>query len=235
MAAINPTHNGNEIATHEMRVQAANDAIATLRALGREDLIDHLTIEWSTRFTSRLGDACYFNTASLPAWRQVPKKIKKNVIDGICAHVRFSAPIWPRASVEERYNTVVHEIAHIVASHEADLAGRRKPQAHGSEWKRVMLRAGVRPERCHHVDPKGLKGKKSRKTEVAHCDCKDHAITPAMAKKIGNGSLYYCRSCKGYLVLGSKDSHLPEPEAKPEPEPTTINGYTIPSPSAMGF
>jgi len=227
MAAIPTTHNGNEIADHEARVQAANWAIETLRALGREDLIDHLNIEWNTKFTSRLGDACYVNVASLPSWRKLPKKYNKYIIDGIVARLRFSAPIWPRANETERYQTVVHEVCHLVTSHEAFLENRPRPEAHGWEWKRTMRRAGVRPERCHHVNTKGLGSKKSRKTEVAHCNCRDHSITPAMARKIGKGHLYICRDCKAYLILGSKDSHLPSAK--------TPDGYTVPTPSAMGW
>lgn len=239
MAAIPTTDSrGNETANHDHRVQASQWALETLRALGREDLIDHLTIEWSTRFTSRLGDACYINVAALPAWRKLPKKYERNNIDGIVARLRFSSPIWPRANEQERYQTVVHEVCHLVANHEAHLAGRGKPQAHGYEWKRTMLRAGVRPERCHSVDTKGLKGKKTRKTEVAHCNCKDHAITPAMAKKIGKGALYFCRSCKGYLLLGSMHSHLPrveEPKVEAPKATTTVGGFRIPTPAEMGF
>jgi len=238
MATIGTTDaKGNDIATHEDRVQASQWALETFRALGREDLIDHLTVEWSTRFTSRLGDACYIDVTAIPSWRKLDKKFDRNVVDGKVCRLRFSAPIWPLADETQRYETVVHEVAHLVTSHEANLANRGKPQSHGYEWKSVMLRAGISPKTTHSVDVKGLKGKKTRKTDVAHCECKDHEITPAMAKKIGNGSLYICRSCKGYLLLGSMHSHLPAVEApKVEaPTATVINGFTIPTPAAMGF
>jgi len=236
MAAIGTTDTkGNDIATHEDRVQASQWALETLRALGREDLIDHLTVEWSTRFTSRLGDALYIDIIAIPSWRKLAKKYDRNAIDGKVCRLRFSAPIWPRADETERYETVVHEVAHLVTSHEAALVGRNKPQSHGYEWESVMRRAGVSPKRTHSVDVKGLKGKK--KTDVAHCGCKDHAITPAMGKKISDGALYMCRSCKRYLLLGSMHSHLPTVEAPTveAPTATVINGFTIPTPAAMGF
>lgn len=165
----------------EQRQQAARWALETLRLLGHPSLADVLAIEWNPRFTSRLGDACYD-----------PKGRK--------TRVRFSIPLWPRASEADRYQTVVHEISHLVTNHEAALDGRMRPSSHGSEWQAVMRRAGVSPDRCHAVDTSDLK--KSRRTASASCACTVHAVTPAMVRRLRGGKQYTCRSCKQLLRAG---------------------------------
>jgi predicted SprT family Zn-dependent metalloprotease len=196
--------------TFEDREQAAVWAVEALRLLGREDLLPYLTIEWSTRFTRRMGDAlyCWMGETSRRSSKMV-RLARLNGTGEAVARVRFSVPLWDRASRGQQHETVVHEIAHLVTHHEAMLAGKPRPGAHGAEWRAVMRRAGFAPKATHSVNRDGLA--RTRKTCVAHCDCRDHAITPAMMRKIGRGCCYICRRCNSYLLLGSRDSHLPRP------------------------
>lgn len=207
--------------THEDRVLAAGQAIETLNRLGHPDLADVLRIEWNETFTSRLGDALYKRSGvcsldSLAALRgarhgsrgfdaavrRVNAEMASGQERGAQARVRFSIPLWPRASVQERYETVVHEICHIVANHEAALAGRPRPQAHGHEWKRLMWKAGVEPKRCHNVDRTGLA--KTNKVIDASCGCGKHDVTPYVAGRIAAGCRYTCRKCKQAIVVHEK-------------------------------
>ena len=179
--------------THEDRVKAAEVVLWTLRTLGHEDLIDVIRVEWNSKFTARLGDALYQRSFSARG-ASVTQPLKPQK-----ARVRFSIPLWPRASEQERRETVIHEICHIVCSHEAALAGRGKPQAHGWEWKALMRKCGVKPERCHNVDRTGLK--KTRKVIDASCGCGKHDVTPYVAGRIAAGCRYTCRKCRQAIVV----------------------------------
>lgn len=181
--------------TPTMRQAAAAIALSTLRTLGREDLIPYLWIDWKEAFTSRMGDALY--AANGQRVRQSSERFR---IDGTIARIRFSIALWPRATEEQREQTVIHEVCHIVAHHEAHLAGRKVSSAHGYEWKAVMRRAGVRPKRCHSVSTKGL----GKKTIPAHCACGEHYVTPLVGGRIiVLQRTYTCGRCRGQLLVDS--------------------------------
>lgn len=166
--------------TQKMHEDVLNWTLDTLAALGVTDL--PVDVEWNDRFTRRLGDARY----------------KPD-----CSRVRFSAPLWPRASEKERYETVVHEVCHIVAYHQN--RGRRI-EPHGWEWQCLMIKCGVEPERCHNVDRTGLA--RTRKTASAWCNCMEHKITPQMAGRIRFGETRrICKRCRGILQLSPPTAH----------------------------
>ena len=143
------------------------------------ELFPKLQVEWNSRFTRRMGDA---------EW----KKLKGTGI------VRFSLPLWPRATPEERRNTVIHEVCHIVANYKYQLwrnPGRRNP--HGKEWAYCMRQCGQNPARCHKVDRTGLKRNHTRTKYKVHCDCKEWLIGPARMRRITRGTTdYQCPYCK---------------------------------------
>lgn len=177
--------------TTEMRQTAAQQTIDALRSLGRDDLIAHITIDWKKGFTSRMGDALY-------ARGPVRRSTERYRIAGVVCRVRFSIPLWHRATEGQRRQTVIHEVCHLVAAHEAYLRGTKVSSSHGPEWKRVMLRAGVTPKRCHNVDNSGLS--KSRKITVT-CRCGNHEVTPMVAGRILSGGTYSCGKCRGKLTV----------------------------------
>ena len=123
----------------------------TFMELGYEELIPSMSISFNNRFTARLGDASY-----------------------LLRQIRLSAPLWPLAGEDERFQTVVHEVCHIVTNHENyQIKGyTSKPPAHGNAWKAVMRRAGVPVKRCHNVDRSSLKRKQApRKQFAVSCSC----------------------------------------------------------------
>jgi predicted SprT family Zn-dependent metalloprotease len=182
--------------TPTMRQAAAAIALATLRALGREDLIPVLWICWKSDFTSRMGDALYAKNG-----QHVHRSSEKYRVNGTICRARFSAPLWLRASEEERRQTIIHEVCHLVAAHEAHLAGRKVSRPHGYEWKAIMLRAGVRPKRCHNVSTKGL----GKKTIPAKCRCGEHYITPLVGGRIiVLQQTYTCSRCHGQILMNSE-------------------------------
>jgi SprT protein len=158
----------------------------TFARLGCPELDRVTRVEWNGRFTRRMGDARYM----------------ANHIRGT-HRVRFSTPLWPRASVEERRETVIHEACHIAAAH---IYGPGV-QAHGREWKALMRKAGAKGDRCHRVDRTGLQRRTVR--VPAYCGCMTHQITKARRTKMRKGIAYRCRRCRQELRL------TPRPEGAP--------------------
>lgn len=195
--------------TPHMRHQAAEWALQTLHTLGRQDLIPALHIEWKIRLTSSMGDAIYIwcdaNGGDFPSnamWllkkRQYSRFLTMDNTILRAVRVRFSIPLWPRATERERYETVVHEICHLVSCHEAMLSGKCKIKPHGREWKMAMIRAGVSPRRCHRINSSGLGQKKIPCT----CGCGDHFMTPLKAGMILDGfGTFTCRACGENIAI----------------------------------
>ena len=153
----------------------------TCLTLGVPDLFNKIEIQWNSRFTRRLGDA---------EWKPL-----KNI--GI---VRFSVPLWPRATEEERKNNVIHEVCHVAANYIYKLRekpGRRNP--HGSEWKHLMRQCGRKPHRTHKIDRTGLKRTNTRTKYKVACKCRELLIGPTRYKRMKQGSVYVCRLCGGKI------------------------------------
>lgn len=112
----------------------------TLATLGvEESLGNKVEYSFSPRMTHTMGYAY--------SERYVPRKRKRRHL------VRFSSQLWERASERERYETIIHEVCHIVANH---LYAGEKIKPHGRKWKSLMERCGLQPEIYHHVNTKDL-------------------------------------------------------------------------------
>lgn len=165
--------------TAEMKEEVRGWVIESLETLGYPDLLEKLEILWNERFTARMGDARY------------------NYSTGQC-RVRFSVPLWPRASQEERRQTAIHEVCHIVAGHRAHTVGLRRPQPHGHEWQALMRRCGLEPKRTHKVNRDGLR----RRTRTVTLDCLcDGGVQASeyVAGRLAAGAKYSCKRCKAPL------------------------------------
>lgn len=141
--------------------------IAMVRELVREhcpELLPILLIKFSRRFTRRMGDA--------------------RLRPGTEARVRFSVPLWERASREQRDATVAHEVAHLVCDHR-----HRGSRPHGAEWQAIMRSMGYAPERCHTVDRSGL----VRLYEI-ECVCRTHKVSRRWYNRAKKGEVA-CKHC----------------------------------------
>lgn len=162
-----------------------------LKALGAPELIPQLTIEWNSRFTSRMGDASY--TPTLAKYGEVFSP----------ATVRFSSVLWGRVDRQHNDNTVAHEICHIVDQYRTYdrmmSTSRRysKYKPHGASWKALMLSLGANPRRCHQAKNDDLV-KKSKRIS-AYCACQEHMITKNRAGRMKKGAQYRCKVCKTLL------------------------------------
>lgn len=151
----------------------------TLMVLGAPNL--KVVFEMNYSFTRRMGDAEYF-----PAEQS-----------GL---VRFSMPLWPLASPTERYETIVHEVCHIVDKYFSyTKAGWGRDSSHGYRWQSLMIKCGLEPTRCHTVQrPPELKRKPQTKFTV-YCGCKEHRVTNTILKRMSGGTKYRCQKCGSYI------------------------------------
>lgn len=87
-------------------------------------------------------------------------------------------------------NTIGHEVAHIVAFE----YGAR---GHDHIWKKVMIKLGLPPTRCHsYTTANGAAGEVFE--YVCGCDT-EHNLTKRRHYKILRGASYTCRRCKQKL------------------------------------
>lgn len=144
------------------------------------ELVGKVRIVWNSRFISRMGDARW----SLTQGRGL---------------IRLSRPLWPKASEEERMETVIHEACHIIADYKF---GSR--QIHGPRWQQMMRLCGYEnPRRCHRVDLETIRARRQDHRIRAACGCAAGVtVGPVQARKIRTGTVYRCRSCNEPVRLG---------------------------------
>ncbi len=151
------------------------------RACGVPDLSARIGVLWSGRFIARMGDA---------RW-------DKRRGAGL---IRLSRPLWPKATDEERRETVIHEACHVIADYR--FGGR---QGHGPRWVEMMARCGfTRPQRCHSVDREAIQERRERRrVEVrARCGCVDGVVLgPVQARRLRAGTTYRCLKCCQRVAL----------------------------------
>lgn len=88
------------------------------------ELVSKIKWRFNGRFRSRLGDANY-----------------RTMI------IRFSAPLWGKATLEQKQQTTKHEIAHLISWYKYG----PKIKSHGIEWKEIMIKAGQTPDVTHKI------------------------------------------------------------------------------------
>ena len=144
------------------------------------ELAQSIIVEWSRRFTRRLGDASY---------------------DPISyrARVRLSLPLWPRASEKDRRETVIHETCHCIVKYKH---GPFVPD-HGPEWKQAMRNCGIEPLRTHSVDRTGLVRRQRR---FVLCGCPNEGKCRINAREftlLRRGTKLWCKTCGLHITLDS--------------------------------
>jgi SprT protein len=146
---------------------------------GVPELAQVIVVEWNPRFTRRLGDAAYS-----------PSTFR--------AKIRLSIPLWPRASDQDRRETVIHEACHIIAVYRFGFVAQ-----HGSEWRLAMKNCGVEPLRLHQVDRTGL-ARKQRRFVLLDCPRqeleKKCRCTAREFNRLRRGVEFWCRNCGLHLT-----------------------------------
>jgi predicted SprT family Zn-dependent metalloprotease len=136
-----------------------------------------ITLAWSNRMTAAMGNAAYKRDGSFT--------------------VKLSTPLFLRATVEERRQTVIHEVCHVL-----DKVVNKVRMSHGRSWKGMMRRAGVAPKRCHNVDNTGLrKARKSYRYACPHGH-REYVLGPIRHRNMQQPyrRKYVCHVCKTILT-----------------------------------
>jgi SprT protein len=153
------------------------------------ELAQAIVIEWNRRFTRRLGDAV-FNPITFQS------------------KIRLSIPLWPRASFQDRYDTVIHEACHVIVWQKFS----QLVAPHGPEWRQAMMNCGVEPLRTHDVDRTGL-ARRQRRFILLDCPHQGHdhkcRMTAKEFNQIQRGAVMKCKKCG--LVVG-RESAVEEEE-----------------------
>jgi SprT protein len=154
---------------------------AACRACGVPELSGRIRVTWSGRFIARMGDA---------RW---------DLVRGV-GIIRLSRPLWPKASNDDRRETVIHETCHVIADWR--FGGK---QGHGPGWRRMMALCGyTRPTRCHSVDVEAIRQRREvRRVAVpARCGCAEGVMLgPMQARRVRAGVVYRCRKCSQRVAL----------------------------------
>jgi SprT protein len=166
-------------ATHQALTWAKGVVREACARLGEPALASRVRVEMNGRFTRRLGDA-----------RARPPTI------------RLSAPLWPRATEEERRATVVHELCHVVA----EMRHGKGVASHGAQWQALMLALGERPVRTHDVDRSGLARRMRRVPAACACADRVHRLSALRVGRMRRGWRYECRACGHalHVLLGER-------------------------------
>lgn len=135
------------------------------------ELKDKIDFEFNSRFTRKLGDACFFYKTGR-------------------GRIRLSGPLWERATDTQKYETVIHETCHVVVVYKF----KHKTKPHGSEWKTAMRNCSVLPKRTHNVDRTGLR-KNSSKYLISNCPKQQCTLGPINYKKLVSGTIFACTKC----------------------------------------
>ena len=139
-----------------------------------------IVVEWNRRFTKRLGDAAY-NSVTFRA------------------RIRLSIPLWPRASDQDRRETVIHEACHLIAFYKFGQVAA----PHGTGWKQAMRNCGIRPLRTHRVDRSGLTDATavlSSSTVLIRHWRRNVVAQPREFNLLRRGKEFWCRNCGLHLT-----------------------------------
>lgn len=101
-------------------------------------------------------------------------------------YILFSAPLWERATDEERKQNTIHEVCHLIAYRKYGDRGL----GHKQPWKWCMKQAGRKPKVYHNVSVvKQCKVK---------CDCTNTILSLEKARELYNAKTI-CASCNTAL------------------------------------
>lgn len=155
----------------------------------------NVEVSFSKRMTRCAGKAgCKFSDLVDP--EDMPYLTPVDEVDFDRLYMKFSCPLWLRATPEQRDETIVHEICHVL-----DYILNGKSNGHNRVWKQLMIKCGYPPKRCHNIDRTGIARRNKR--VAASCPCGNMtSLGSTQAGRLRRGTFAYrCRKCKGDIVL----------------------------------
>lgn len=116
---------------------------------------------------------------------------------GLCSYrhrfISLSAPLTKLSPEEQVRDTILHEIAHVLAGPVA---------RHGRLWKVTAASIGARPEPCVDARALGIELPKGKWT--VKCACR--TFTRIQGPKLGKR--YSCAHCHNYVVWSHEDGRV---------------------------
>lgn len=110
--------------------------------------------------------------------------------DYVNYRIRLNNCMLTREGEEAQHQTIGHEVAHIVAS-----IYFNDNCKHDHRWKAIMLKFGLKPERCHNYNVEGLV--RRQKTLDYKCACGvQYKLTQTIVNKMKRGQTRVCSQCK---------------------------------------
>ena len=98
-------------------------------------------------------------------------------------------------------HTIPHELAHLI-TFQLYHSPHRRLRPHGIDWKCVMDKLGVSPNRTHNLDISAVAQHRSclARPYLYQCDCRYHHLTSIKHRRIATERIVYrCRHCKVVL------------------------------------
>jgi predicted SprT family Zn-dependent metalloprotease len=170
---------------HHPKITQMNGEISALlkeafETMGFPMLYEKIIWQWNARLTSTMGIAFCIHTKNL----------------SIPTHIEFSPSLFLKAPAKERKQIVFHEAAHCV---DYFTGNYDKTAPHGPTWQKLMINAGLPPDRCHNVKftPKATKRKKYK----VNCGCENGIVISSICyNRMKLGKKYICMKCKQDLT-----------------------------------
>ncbi len=172
----------------------------TLELCGRPELFKILDFSYCPTMTRKLGSALLTNKYAREDGQWKTLKV---------GEIKLSKPWYGVIQENDKINTVIHEVCHIVADYDiAELSKKNycefvtlnfdneRNEGHGKYWKELMQKCGLPPNSCAKID------EKIDNKVTAYCLCNEWKISKQRAGRIRNStSAYYCKKCKANLSL----------------------------------
>lgn len=109
-------------------------------------------------------------------------------------HIRFNHILLLENFEQFEQSIIPHELSHLICR----FFHGKEVSPHGDEWKAVMRKLGVEPDRTHSLDTTN-----SRTSPLVFgyvCSCNpNNSLTSRQHKRASAGTTYTCRKCKGAM------------------------------------
>lgn len=158
------------------------------------ELKAHQKIEWCIARYNRYNPSKPFTN-----YIKIDTSLRGNVAGRAISRINKSCIVRVNLELLIKYrdeyiaDTIVHEVAHILAFHENPHSA-----PHGNDWYVMMNLLGHEaPSRCHNMEK--TPARQIRKWKWT-CNCGfEHLVAKAKHQRMLNGASYYCVHCKSKL------------------------------------